>query len=133
MQQAVLRKTHGNRNAMLRSALFKQPDTDAATAGVFVLGVCVAVLSLLAESLCAWAVGAAPQNVAHLLAILCLGCAASLLSLLAGIVGLFPHDFDRLASVTNWLTKRYGVQIFFTKAASRPDWRARRRTGRMKP
>jgi hypothetical protein len=118
---------------MLRSAPLKSPAMNPATAGVYLLGVCVAILSWIAGSLGAWAVGAAPQYVAHLLAILCLGCAASLLSLLAGTLGIFPRNFDRLALVTNSLTAGAGVAIFFTNAAQRSAGRARRRVWRMKP
>lgn len=118
---------------MLRSTLPLPPAKNPAEAGAFLLCVCVAIVVLIAGSLGAWAVGAAPQNVAHLHAILCLGCAASLLSLLAGILGIFPRNFDRLALVTNSLTAGAGVAIFFTKPAWGLAWRARRRIGRMKP
>ena len=103
------------------------------TAVALSLGVFGAIGSVIAWCLSAWADGAAPQNVAHLDAILYLGCAASLLLLPAGITGICPRGFDRLALVTTSLTAALAVANFFTKAPSGLARHARRRIGRMKP
>ena len=108
-------------------------EVTAMTAGACLLGVCVAIGSMIAWSLGAWADGAAPQNVAHLYAFLGLGGTAALIAWAAGIPGIYPPRFDRLSLVTNWLTAGCAVQIFFTKAFSGSAERARRRAWRMKP
>ena len=105
----------------------------AAKAGAYVLGICVAIGSLIAGYPGAWADGAAPQIVAHLDAILCLGGAAACLAMATGIPGICPPRSHRLALVTNSLTAGQAVAFFFTKAISGPAQRARRRAWRMKP
>jgi hypothetical protein len=92
-----------------------------------------AIGSMIAWSVGAWADGAAPQNVAHLVAILCFGCAASLLLLPAGITGIYPREFDRLGLVTKSLTAALVVAVFFTNDVAGRAGHTRRRIGRMKP
>ena len=118
---------------MLRSAPPQPPAKNLAEASAYLLCVCVATLVLIAGSLGAWADGAAPQNVAHLVAFLGLGGAAALIAWAAGIPGIYPPRSDRLALVTNCLTAVAGIEIFFTKVISGPVQRARRRAWRMKP
>ena len=119
---------------MIESAPTQPPvEVTAMTAGACLLGICVAIGSMIAWFIGAWADGAAPQNVAHLDAILCLGCAASLLLLPAGITGICPRRFDRLALVTTSLTAALAVTNFFTKKPSGLARHARRRIGRVKP
>ena len=102
-------------------------------AGTCVLGICGAIGLLIAWFLGAGADGAAPQNVAHLYAFLGLGGAVALIAWAAGIPGIYPPRFDRLALVTNWLKVGAAVQIFFTKPVLGQVRRARRRAWRMKP
>ncbi|MFZ1988851.1 MAG: hypothetical protein WAW96_03675 [Alphaproteobacteria bacterium] len=119
---------------MIESAPTQPPaEVTAMTAGASVLSICVAIGSMIAWSLGAWADGAAPQNVAHLDAILCFGCAASLLLLLADITGICPRGFHRLALVTTSLTAALAVANFFTKEPSGLARHVRRRSWRVKP
>ena len=105
----------------------------AVKAGACGLGISVAIGWLIAGSLGAGADGAAPQNVAHLVAFLGLGGTTALIAWAAGIPGIYPPRSDRLALVTKSLTAGFAVQLFFTKAISGSAQSARRRAWRMKP
>ena len=104
----------------------------AVRAGACLLGVCVAIGSLIALYPGAWADGAAPQIVAHLVAFLGLGGAAALISMAASIPGICPLRSLRLGLVTSWLTAGRVIAFFFTKAISGLAQRARRRAWRMR-
>ena len=105
----------------------------AAKAGAFELGICGAIGLVIAGPLGAWADGAAPQNVAHLIAFLGLGGAAPLLVLPAGIPGIYPPGSDRLGLVKNRLMPGPSGQEFFTQSRRAPAQVAGRRGWRMKP
>jgi ABC-2 type transport system permease protein len=97
-------KVQGNIVDVLMPPLSPAELTTAFAGGALTRGICVAIASWIALSFGAWAAGAAPLGVAHLVAILYFGCAASLFMSLAGILcGIWAQKFDHLAVVTNFL------------------------------
>jgi ABC-2 type transport system permease protein len=97
-------KVQGNIVDVLMPPLSPSELTLAYAAGALSRGLVVAIASWIALSFGAWAAGAAPLGVAHLVAILYFACSASLFMALLGILcGIWAQKFDHLAVVTNFL------------------------------
>ena len=100
----LVAKVQGNIVDVLMPPISPAELTAALAGGAVTRGICVAVVSWIALSAWAMAVGAPPLMISHLWAVLFFGLSAALMMALIGIIGgIWAEKFDHLATVTNFL------------------------------